>query len=180
MATDFYTILEDCIDEKGTVIPDKFEELASKFHTKEELLACLNEHLSIIKQEVDNSKEKATECDQRISLFTNSKQYWKAKAETIVNCIGYLIEKFNLKSYNVNGVKLSSSTRAVLEADPNVVMKDFELVIENCRQMLPPYIKLTASLDKTALKECLKTDNTLLCQYPESIHWTSKTSFSLK
>lgn len=180
MEIDICTILEDCIDERGAVINDKLEALAGTFKTKEDLIESLRQALPQIKAEVDNSKEKATECDQRIALFQNSKQYWKAKAESLVNSVGALIDQFNMKSYDIDGVKLSSSKRAVLEADSDVVIKDFEQVIEQCKNMLPPYIKLTASLDKTALKECLKTDNTLLCQYPESIHWTEKKSFTIK
>ena len=93
-----------------------------------------------------------------------------------------LMQKLNIPNsgLKVDGIKLSTSTRTVLEVDEQWLVAQYEALAEGLQQQLPDYVKVSLSVDKNKLFAHVKEDSTMLVQNPDKIHTNTSSSTTIK
>lgn len=81
-----------------------------------------------------------------------------------------------------NGTKVTITTREILETDNDALLSLSTCLPEYKALLaaLPPYVKLSLAVDKTALKTYIKVNTDILLQHPEWVHTKENKSVSLK
>lgn len=173
-------------------IRDIFEEEHSEGLTEEkcnELAAfipddtALSNALPALKMMMNEYKGITDKCDGKIKDYTDSKKMWKNRTEQIVEFVGFVLKKLGHKSYSAGDAKASFSTREVLEiSDEDALLDQYLKSTEFAvlRGLLPGWVKVSLTIDKTALKSFVKTDSTLLVNHPEWIHTKENITVNLK
>lgn len=154
-------------------------EINSQEEFKETLVDLREIHVSI--------QNAISQCGDKISMYNDSKKTWKMRDEQLMSLLQKIAVKNKMKSCAVGECKMSSSTRSVLDIDDESQLID---LIENLPEMqaltavLPPWAKVSASIDKTAMKNWLKASSNDAVQFMNdnmsNVHFSDKTSFTLK
>lgn len=143
---------------------------------------ALTELLPVLKKTYDEFKDKTEQCDKTAKDYADSKNMWKTRSEQIAAFLGHVLERFKLKSYSANGTKVTITTREILETDNDALLSLSTCLPEYKALLaaLPPYVKLSLAVDKTALKTYIKVNTDILLQHPEWVHTKENKSVSLK
>ena len=186
---------ETAISPAISMMLDRFEETAetakNRVLTEEEKQAitasvkdeaALADGLAAIKQASEDYKKSIDSCDEKIKMWQESKKVWKNRSDQFNDVLGFILSKLNVSGLSIKsgGVKLATSKRTSLDVDEEWLIGLYQLQANALQASLPPYIKVTLSLDKTALNNYLKTDNTMLTDNPDKIHFKTKTSTTIK
>ncbi len=165
-------------DEEQGLTKAYYDELAAYVEDKE----ALAELLPIFKKSYAEYEKKTEQCDKTCKDYTESKKMWKSRGEQLVDFLGHILEQFRLKSYTANDTKVTITTREILETDNEALLAEHMTTPEfkALESALPPYVKISLGIDKTALKSFVKTDSTLLTNHPEWVHTKESRSVNLK
>ena len=143
--------------------------------TAEELEQCL----PAIKEENDAINKGITDCDHRIKTWQESKKAWKERQAVLLEIVENALTRLNLKNASNGKVKASITSRRSLEVVGDDLLKPYQDVVNAIAANLPPYVKITLDIDKTALAAHLKTDDTLLLTMPKSLHYKDSKSVKI-
>lgn len=147
-------------------------DLSAVIPSSEELQKCL----PVVKEENEAIKKGIADCDLRIKSWQESKKMWKQRQNALLELLEKALEQHGIKSSTNGDVKVSVSTRRTLEVVAEDILEPYLSVVDNIASSLPPFVKVSLDIDKTALAAYLKTDDTLLVTKPESIHYKDSTS----
>ena len=155
-----------------------YAELAAYINEKDDLAALLPE----LKASYEDYEKKTEQSDKNSTEYTESKKMWKLRSDQLVSFVGHLMEIFSLKSYAANNTKVTVSVREILETDNDALVATQMALPEYkaLERALPSYIKLSLSVDKTALKSYVKNDSTLMINHPDWVHTKESKSVTLK
>ena len=162
---------DDIIEEKEILSPEDKTSVISVISTRKEL----EDGLGLILDKVRDYKEKIDSCDQ-------SKKMWTGRTKALMDTMSALMQKLNIPNsgLKVDGIKLSTSTRTVLEVDEQWLVAQYEALAEGLQQQLPDYVKVSLSVDKNKLFAHVKEDSTMLVQNPDKIHTNTSSSTTIK
>lgn len=171
-------ILDIFAEDESGLTKAHYDELSAYIENTE----ALAEILPVLKKRYNEYKEKTEQCDKTAKDYAESKNMWKSRSEQIAAFLGHVLERFRLKSYSANDTKVSITTREILETDTDALIAPQAARPEYMalEAALPPYIKITLSVDKTALKSYIKTNSKLLTDHPEWVHTKESKSVSVK
>lgn len=119
-------------------------------------------------------------CDNCVKTWQESKKLWRERREQLLALAGHLLAGHGVKSCSRDGASIGTIVRKVLEVDCDALLRDYGPALAEMQKSLPDYIRLTASVDKTKLNACLKTDSSLLAERPDDIHWKESVSVNIK
>lgn len=165
--------------EKDHVLTDEEKTAISASVSDEK---TLSEGLAELKRTSEDYKSRIADCDQKIKMWQESKKMWKNRSDQFNGLLGFLLSKLSIPglSLKAGGVKLSTSKRTSLEVDEDWLVGLYQLQANALQAQLPPYIKVSLSLDKTALGNYLKTDNSMLVNNPDKVHTKQSASTTIK
>lgn len=169
---------DDIIEEKEILSPEDKTSVISVISTRKEL----EDGLGLILDKVRDYKEKIDSCDQNIKNWQSSKKMWAGRTKALMDTMSALMQKLNIPNsgLKVDGIKLSTSTRTVLEVDEQWLVAQYEALAEGLQQQLPDYVKVSLSVDKNKLFAHVKEDSTMLVQNPDKIHTNTSSSTTIK
>lgn len=168
---------EDKVQQTPVLTSEDIESLADIVKEPKTLV----EGLPALREKCQDYKERIDKSDNEIKVWQQTKKMWESRNKQLVQILGKMLEKFNVTSVkNVDGTKLGSSTRTVLEVDDEWLIQQYEALAQMLQNQLPEYIKVTLSVDKNKLAAYLKGDNSLLLKNPDKIHTRTSVSVTLK
>lgn len=174
----FTHIDEIFANENDGFTKERYPELSQLINSNDELAEILPEFRDRCKA----YDEKTAQCDRLVKEYTESKQMWKGRRDQLMGFLAHMLNRLKFKSISANGVKATLSTREILETDNDALLEKHIACQEYqaLANVLPPYVKISLSIDKTALKGFIKVDDTLLIEHPEWVHTKESQSVSLK
>lgn len=161
-----------------TMTEDDFRNLAQ--HIPD--INALDECLPAIKEKVAGYIDNAKSCESRSKTFSASNKMWKTRGELLVEFVGYVLKSLGLKNYKNSEAKATITVTRSLETDEDALLaqyrnsREFDVFMKT----LPDYVKVSLTINKTALNNHVKIDHTLLTTHPEWIHTKEKESVNLK
>lgn len=168
--------IEEQIKKEEDLEDKEYDQMADLIPNTEDLSNCL----PLMKEKQDYYKEQLSRCDDNIKEWQESKKAWKTYQDRLLTLVGKILTKMNLKSASHDKIKAAITTRKVLEIDNDSILSEFKPMLDLLKNQLPEYVKVTMDIDKTALANYLKTDNSLLINNPEKIHWKDNNSVNLR
>lgn len=172
--------IEETFYEKNEgITPDNYDELTQLVPDVETLTAALPS----LKETLNKYKKLEEECDKTAKENSAAKKMWKTRQEQVLSLLGHIMSSFNKKTCINGDIKASVTTRETLAIDEDQFLDMYRNLPEVevfVKTMLPNFIKVTLSIDKTALKAHLKNDDSLVRTYPEILHPEQKSSTTLK
>jgi len=174
-------MIEDIFSEGNSegLTEDKFEMLSNYIPDD----TTLAQTLPLLRDLVAIYKTNTGKSDEKVKEYTVSKKMWKTREEQITEFVGFVLQKLGHKSYTAGDTKASIQTREVLEiSDEDAILAQYLNSAEYgiLRTLLPGWVKMTLTIDKTALKSYVKTDSSLLCSHPEWVRTKENVTVNLK
>ena len=137
--------------------------------------------LPALKAAKDLYEANAESADKNKKTWDASKKLWKNRSETLMDIIGRCVKKFRYSGkVTMDDTTLNISSRSYVDIDTDWLLSQYQGTIDTARAMLPEFIKLEVSVDKNKLSAFLKTDDTLLKDHPDKIHYNVSGSISFK
>lgn len=144
-------------------------------------ITTLQEGLHEIRQKADDFKKNADLCKQQLDSIRTQKEFCDRRIKLFNETLGRILLRLNVASVkSKDGIKITNSTRSVLEVDEEWLLARYENLADVLQKQLPPYVKVSLSVDKNKLSAYLKEDSTLLTDNPEKIHTKTSRSTSIK
>lgn len=174
----FIELFDDMVEENPELTEEQKQKLTGTFPTQESLENALPTLLEKVKA-FDGS---TTLSDTQIKDWQKTKKMWAARKATLLDILGRVLKELHIpgQSLKADGIKLSTSTRAALVVDEDWLVQQYQLFADQLQANLPPYVKVSLSVDKTRLNAYLKTDNSLLLQNPDKVYTKTSTSTTIK
>lgn len=172
--SDIIEKIDLCFEEQDGLTDEKYSTLDSEIKTSEDLEECLPE----IKQRTDNYKKQADACDEKIKDWTDSKKMWQMREKQLKSFLEHTLSRLKITSIAKNNIKVKITSRTVTKVDETAIINAYKPLVDQVQAQLPEYLKLSLTVDKTALTNYLKKDDTLMKEHPEIVH--SETSTSLR
>ena len=129
---------------------------------------------------VNENNLRIDNCDSNIKAWQESKKMWKERNEKLLMILMKAMTKLNLKKFDRNGIKLGVRSTDKFVTDDQAIITLYESQADALRSVLPSYIKVTLSVDKTELKNFLKTDNSMMKKHPELVHTEESVTVNLR
>lgn len=169
---------DDKIEEGNELTDTEKRTIASEIPDKEKL----QDGLPLLLKKATDMKTSIEDCDIKIKTWQESKKLWNGRHKAFMDVLETLVGSLNLPgaTMKADGIKLSTSSRSSLEVDEDWILTQYEAMAKALQSQLPDYIKVSIALDKTKLSAFLKTDNTMLVQYPDKIHTKTTTSTTIR
>lgn len=168
--------IDQAIEEDNGLTEAKATQLADMLDEPEKLADALPELRKIF----DKCTEQASKCDRNQKTWQESKKIWKERSDKIMLLLTMVMKKLNLKTFDRDGCKLALRKSEKLIVDDSNLIALYEAHADALRQVVPSFIKVTLTVDKTELKNYLTTDNSLMISNPELIHTQENLSLTLK
>jgi len=177
-AQSFVDKFEEAIEASPELTEEKKQEIISMLPNA----VALSDGLGVLKSTAARYAEQAEQCDQKKRMWEESKKFWNSRSAAFIALLGAAMQKLGVKGGKVKTDEgtLSTSSRTTLEVDTDWLLSTWQQVAEDARALLPDYVTLELSVNKSKLSAHLKTDNSLLLNNPEKIHYNTSTSISLK
>ena len=172
------SMLQSRLQSENGLTTGDYGELSAKLNGKDGFMQVLPQ----IKESYLECKKNIEDCDRKIKLYTEAKKGWKQQMEQIAGFIIHLLHSYRINKAKCDDAECSISSRTVLDVNDEALLEKFYQGDEYdaLRNALPSWVKITLSVDKTALKQFLKADNTLLLESPELVHSTVSESLTIK
>lgn len=175
MNTSFKAKLDECYEALSEGRDIKSIDLRQIIRSTQELTTCL----PAIKEEHDIISKGISDCKTRIKTWQEAKKAWEERQSLLMKLVEESLTGLNLKNITDGKIKASMTTRTVLEVTAEEVLKPYKSLVDSLSTNLPPFIKVSLDIDKTALGAYLKSDDTLLLTMPESIHYKDSRSVKI-
>lgn len=175
---EFLEKFDDTMEKSNVITDAERDDLASIIPDR----VTLEDGLPELLHKSDDMKSSIDDCDKKIKIWQESKKLWSARQKNLMDILELTMKKLGIpnQSIKANGIKLATNTRTTLEVDEEWLINLYESLSLTLQAKLPDYIKVSLSLDKTKLNAHLKTDQSMLVQFPEKIHTKSSTSTTIK
>lgn len=172
---------EEATSGKGmTLTTEKADEMVDKIGDIENFKACL----PVFRDKALDYKNAIDLYDEQTKRSQDEKKIWKTRLDTFLNeFLGRALQHYGGGEKSLkgdDGVKISSTTRDNLVVDDEKLIALWQPIISSIQASLPPYVKVTASIDKKALTEFCKTEEDLFATRPDIVSTVSKTSTNIK
>lgn len=169
---------EDLVETKTELTVQDREELASQIKTPEDLTSGIVR----LRDKANDYKSRAEECAKKIKEWQESKKGWEAKSKNLMDTLQLIMKRlaFPKDTLKADGVKLTVTTKTVLEVDEDWILGQYQALVEEMQHSLPEYIKVSLSVDKTKLFNHVKNDDTMLLSNPMEIHTKESLTTSIK
>lgn len=164
----FLDTFEDRIEGKNSLSEQERKELAALVGDRE----TLGNGLQLIYRKDKDFTDAAKNADQQAKAWTETKRMWDQRHEELMKVLEQALADLKVagQALKVDRIKLATRTRTCLEVDSAWLVQMFEQQAQAMQQQLPPYIKVSLTVDKNKLSAYLEQDNTLQLQHPEKIH----------
>lgn len=156
--------LEDALYESGGELTPEIEEALAL--TSDALMAKVDGYNSVIRK----MKAHSEACADEIKRIQAIKKTADNGQKRIREFIDYSMGIYDIKRIDGEFCKITRSTRSVLEVNEEMVLETVKDILAECRESLPPFVKIEAKIDKTALKEWMNEQQITLpgCEWKES------------
>lgn len=172
----FLDLFDDKI-ESGTLQDEDRITLVKLIPSSKELA----DSLPTLLQKNNDFKANIENCDRNIKNWQESKKMWTSRSKGFLEVLQQALDSLGIpKGVQANGVKLSTSSRTSYEIDEQWMLDQYQAMADALQSQLPDYIKVSISIDKIKLAAFLKSDSTLLINYPEKVHTKISTSTTIK
>lgn len=153
-------------------------ELIAMIGDKETFRSCLG----AFRDKADAYKETVDLREALTKESQSEKKLWKARLDSFLNgFLGSALTHFGEKSIKDSaGVRVSSQTRTSLVVDDERLIDMWRPMITSLEQMLPPFLKISVSVDKKALTDYCATQEDLMAKRSDIITSVAKTSTTIK
>lgn len=168
---------DDVIEDNEQLSAEEQSKVISAVTNRKEL----EDGLYLILDRAKDYKEKVDNCDINIKNWQASKKMWAGRAKALMETMGALMKKLNLPdTLKADGIKLTTSTRTVLEVDEDWLIGQYAIFADQLRKQLPDYVKVSLTIDKNKLFAYVKGDAKMLMENPEKIHTSVSSSTTIK
>ena len=170
--------IKSIYDSNRTMTQQESEDLASLVDSDEKLYALL----PVLRDLATQYKETADRAKARAKDFGDNRKLNESYLDTLSDILCKILVNLGHSKYTAGNAKVSLTTREVLECDDDSLINAFFTPALRLQLMtsLPAWIKVSVTVDKTALKNSLKSDNTLMVEHPEWLHTKENRSVTLK
>lgn len=174
----FEKLVDEILTKQGTEIsPEDMKAFTDRFNSA----PAIGDILPAVKSYMDTYSESAEACDAMVKKWSTSKNMWKERVEKLGTIMEILMKNSGVKKWAADGITASLSTRTTLEVkDTEPLLAPFRPEAERLASALPPYVKVELKLGKKELLTVVKTDNRILLDNPENIHYKDSTSFAIR
>lgn len=169
-------IEQSFLEANGGLTEDKAKQLSCMLDDTDKLADALPE----VKSLFNENNLRIEKCDNNIKTWQESKKMWKERNDKILLILQKAMESLNLKKFDRNGVKLGIRTTEKYVTDDQAILAQYESHADALRSILPSYIKVSLSVDKTELKNHLKSDVSMMVDHPELVHTEESQSINLR
>lgn len=168
--------IETCYEKESKMSEEKANDLSEMVQNPEEFTDCVR----AFKDQDNTYKEAINKCDENIKAWQESKKMWQERQNDLKGIITKIMKRFQLKNSSKDGASISMRSTKVLEVDAEKLLIMYQPLAETLKTQLPSYIKVTLSIDKTALSNLVKDDPSMLIDSPELLHWVERESITLR
>ena len=168
--------LERCYQKEEKISEEKAASISDMVIDQEEFCSCVRD----FKDKDDSYKSAIAKCDDNIKGWQESKKMWQERQNDLKDIIIRIMKRLNMKNTSKDGTSVTMRSTKVLEIDAEKILIMYKPFAKELRSQLPPYIKVTLSIDKIALSNHVKDDPTILVESPEIAHWKENDSVTLR